>query len=65
MEKKRYVTPQMECELMENVVPLCNSRVGGSGAGVNAGYGGVDTSGEIVPSIRAYDDDEEEEDILW
>lgn len=66
--KKQYVTPALECEMMDENLPLCTSPVAGSGGGVDAGYGGIATGNEHEPSAkeRSYADEVEELlNTLW
>lgn len=48
--KKTYMTPRMECFQLESNETLVG--VSGNGAGVNTGYGGVDTGGSKDPSAN-------------
>ena len=50
--KKTYMAPKMEEERMTEMLPLCISGVGGTGGGVDAGYGGIDDGGTLEPAIK-------------
>ncbi len=65
MEKKVYVTPAMECLQIRGKEMLVG--VSGNGAGVNAGYGGVDTGGTKDPcaKMRMEEDFFSDEEDLW
>ncbi len=65
MEKKVYVTPAMECLQIRGKEMLVG--VSGNGAGVNAGYGGVDTGGTKDPCARErlIEEMEGETEALW
>lgn len=65
MEKKVYVTPAMGYQQMESREMVLG--VSGDGAGVNAGYGGVDTGGSKDPSakMRTEEDFFSDEEDLW
>ena len=47
--KKVYIAPLMEQEEMEELLPLCDSRVNG-GDVIDADFGGIDEEGELDPS---------------
>ena len=43
--KKTYMTPKMECFVMNDIQPICTSGVGGSGISDAPGFGGIDLGG--------------------
>lgn len=67
MTKKRYVAPLMECEMLNEVLPLCLSgKVKSGGVIDDILFGGVDTGGDKEPSIKEMQDfNEEFGKLLW
>lgn len=62
--KKEYIKPEMISFIVDIPLNLCN--VSTEGANVNAGYGGVDSSGSLSPSAprrRSNDNLTEDEDF--
>lgn len=53
--KKTYIIPNTSINLAQAEQMLASSGVTGSGNSINIGYGGVDTDGGQVPSVKESD----------
>lgn len=63
--KKTYMTPKMECFVMNDIQPICTSGVGGSGISDAPGFGGKDPGGK-EPSAKEIAEFEEVLDgLMW
>ena len=63
--ERTYMTPLMEQNEMEELLPLCNSGIDASGGDVDVGYGGVDFDGLLDPESKMRPDLGEELNIIF